>query len=139
MKFKNIFFDFLKTLLWVVIFYSNSTYAVYIFLNPQKYQHTANDFRPYSFERNLVADKMIKITDTENNFQFETYKLGSKIDMDAYKLRVKPILQKWSKKGQWLKSNDSRISARLSGHIESGINWDSNNKVFTHEVHVATY
>jgi hypothetical protein len=95
MKFKDTFSIFLKTLLVIGIFYSGLTYASYLFINLQDYQYTADDYPPYFFERTPNTNNFIKVTDTQNTFQFRTYKLESKIDMMTYKAKVKPTLLKW--------------------------------------------
>jgi hypothetical protein len=73
----NTLFDFFKTLLLAVIFCGGLIYAYgHMVLTLQNYQYTADDFPPYFFERGLT-----KIIDTENSFQFKTYRLGLKFDM----------------------------------------------------------
>ncbi len=144
MKFRNIFFGFLKTWLLIAIFYSGSLYAAgYMFLTLDDYQPITNDFRPYFFERDPYTGKSIKIFDSENDFQFETYTVGSEADMALYKERVLPVLNDWgSEVEDYGYGTDSRASAHLTESMKIDVTLDSGSEdatVLTREIHVATY
>ncbi|OIR24450.1 hypothetical protein [Bathymodiolus thermophilus thioautotrophic gill symbiont] len=138
MKFKNIFFDFLKVLLWVVIFYSGSLYADgYLFLNLQNYQPAANNFSPYFFERNSVTGDLVKVIDTDNSFQFKTYNLKLGADgIGSYRAEVRPVLLEWEKKVNPFEddSDSSYLSGSLARNIEAELQED-----LAVEVHIAIY
>jgi hypothetical protein len=59
--------------------------AGYMFLTLDDYHPITNDFRPYFFERDPYTCKLTNVFDSENDFQFETYTVGSKADMALYK------------------------------------------------------
>jgi hypothetical protein len=64
MKFRNIFFGFLKTWLLIAISYSGSLYAAgYMFLTLYDYQPITNNFRPYFFEKDPYTGKLTKVFD----------------------------------------------------------------------------
>jgi hypothetical protein len=138
MKFKDTFSNFLKTLLVIGIFYSGLAYASYLFINPQDYQYTADDYPPYFFERTPNTNNFIKVTDTQNTFQFRTYKLESKIDMMTYKAKVKPTLLKWGE-GIHPYDTQSHEASGLSKTIEQTIEEDLFDGSLENEIHVATY
>ncbi len=144
MKFRNVFFGFLKTWLLIAIFYSGSLYAAgYMFLTLDDYHPITNDFRPYFFERDPYTGKLTKVFDSENDFQFETYTVGSEADMALYKERVLPVLNDWGSEVEDYKlGTDSRTSAHLTEFMKLDVTIDSGSEdatVLTREVHVATY
>ncbi len=144
MKFRNIFFGFLKTWLLIAIFYSGSLYAAgYMFLTLYDYQPITNNFRPYFFEKDPYTGKLTKVFDSENDFQFETYTVGSEADMALYKERVLPVLNDWGSEVEDYKlGTDSRTSAHLTEFMKLDVTIDSGSEdatVLTREVHVATY
>ncbi|CAC9955938.1 hypothetical protein [uncultured Gammaproteobacteria bacterium] len=144
MKFRNIFFGFLKTWLLIAIFYSGSLYAAgYMFLTLYDYQPITNNFRPYFFEKDPYTGKLTKVFDAENDFQFETYTVGSEADMALYKERVLPVLNDWGSEVEDYKlGTDSRTSAHLTEFMKLDVTIDSGSEdatVLTREVHVATY
>ncbi len=143
MKFRSIFFSFLKTWLLVAIFYSGSLYAGYMHLNLNDYHPTTNNFRPYLFERDLNTGKLVQVFDTENSFQFETYSLDSDIDMILYEMRVLPVLQDWGAGiGNYQPSTDSHASSDLAKVTESEVNLNLKGEggiPSTREIHIATY
>ncbi|CAB5500654.1 hypothetical protein THERMOT_1282 [Bathymodiolus thermophilus thioautotrophic gill symbiont] len=137
MKFKNIFFGFLKTLLLAVIFYSGLLYATggHMFLDLRNYPYTNNDFRPYFFARDESTGDLIKIPDTQNSFTFKTYDLDLPADMKLYRREVRPILRRW-KNEDAPPDTDADLSIDLSGQMETNIALDSKS---SREVHVAIY
>jgi hypothetical protein len=102
-------------------------------LTLQNYQYTADDFPPYFFERGLT-----KIIDTENSFQFKTYRLGLKFDMVEYKANIRPVLLKWGA-AEYIPKTQSYDSSFLSRGMEENIKLDSYTGSFTKEIHVVTY
>ncbi len=144
MKFGNIFFGFLKTWLLIAIFHSGSLYAGgHMSLTLDNYHPASNNFRPYFFERDLYTGKSIKVFDAENDFQFETYTVGSEADMALYKERVLPVLNDWGSEIEYYQpGTDSRASAQLTRLMKLDIAIDSGSEdatVLTREVHIATY
>ncbi|CAB5505387.1 hypothetical protein THERMOT_2145 [Bathymodiolus thermophilus thioautotrophic gill symbiont] len=138
MKFKNIVFGFLKTWLLVALFYSNSLYAYnHMFIILQDYSHTADEFLPYTFEKDLSTGNLIKVFDTENNFQFKTYSLNSEADMSLFEIEVKPTLLKWAKAIKPLQYR-STLSSRFSKNMLENVGQDLKNSL-SKEIHVATY
>ncbi|CAB5498090.1 hypothetical protein THERMOT_1273 [Bathymodiolus thermophilus thioautotrophic gill symbiont] len=139
MKFKNIFFGFLKTLLLAVIFYSSLLYAsIFMFLDLQNYPYTANDFRPYFFTMDATTGNLIKVPDTQNIFQFKTYNLDLKSDVALYKAEVKPVLLKW-KATITEPDTDSELASDLSGQMERYVRRDLTNRLPSREVRVVIY
>ena len=130
----NTLFDFFKTLLLAVIFCGGLIYAYgHMVLTLQNYQYTADDFPPYFFERGLT-----KIIDTENSFQFKTYRLGLKFDMAEYKANIRPVLLKWGA-AEYIPTTQSYDSSFLSRGMEENIKLDSYTGSFAKEIHIVTY
>ncbi len=144
MKFRNIFFGFLKTWLLIAIFYGGSLYAGgHMSLTLDNYHPASNNFRPYFFERDPYTGKSIKVFDAENDFQFETYTVGSEADMALYKERVLPVLNDWGSEIEYYQpGTDSHASAQLTRLMKLNVAIDSGSEdatVLTREVHIATY
>ncbi len=138
MKFKNIFFGFFKTLLLTTIFYSSSLYAVgYMFLDLQGYPYTTSNFRPYFFAKDPTTGNLIKVTDTQDSFQFKTYNFGFNADIESYNAEVKPVLVEWSE-GTEPFGTESFSSSQLSGSMVTNVEEDLDN-LLEKEVHTATY
>ncbi|CAB9538979.1 hypothetical protein BROOK1789B_261 [Bathymodiolus brooksi thiotrophic gill symbiont] len=138
MKFKNIFFGFLRTLLLIIAFYSSALYAdQYMFLDLRDYPYTTHDFRPYFFDRD-EAGNVIKVPDTRNSFQFKTYNLDLKEDVALYRKEVRPTLLEW-KKYDAPPDSEPESAARLSGRMEGIIERDLASNASSREVYVATY
>ena len=139
MKFKNIVFGFLKTWLLIALFYSGSLYAgSQMFIILQDYSHTADEFRPYIFEKDPNTGNLIKVFDTENNFQFKTYSLDSEADMALFEIEVKPTLLEWTEEVtpfQYQSSMSSSLSKDMLVDVEVDLSTGSLSK----EIHIATY
>ncbi|CAB5498074.1 hypothetical protein [Bathymodiolus thermophilus thioautotrophic gill symbiont] len=139
MKFKNIFFDFFKTLLLVVVFYSGLLYAdQYMFLDLQNYPYISNDFRPYFFERDLATGNLIRVPDVQNSFQFKTYNLESLDDAALYRVEVRPVLLEWRGTIAPLDSEADSASF-LSGSMADSIDFCLKEKLPLRKVHIVTY
>ncbi|OIR24153.1 hypothetical protein [Bathymodiolus thermophilus thioautotrophic gill symbiont] len=137
MKFKNIFFGFLKTLLLVAVFYGGSLYADgHMFLDLQNYQHVTNN-SPYFFEIDPTTGNLVKVIDANNSFQFKTYNLGLTADVELYKAEVRPVLLRWGEGGAPL-DEDFYSASSLSETLVSDVRHDIKG-LFQGEVHVATY
>ncbi|CAB9541523.1 hypothetical protein BROOK1789B_1964 [Bathymodiolus brooksi thiotrophic gill symbiont] len=139
MKFKNIFFGFLKTWLLVAIFYNGSLYAdIYMFLDLQSYNPEAGNFRPYTFEIDPNTGNLVKVFDTQNDFQFKTYNLGSKEDMALYEKEVRPTLLEWTEEVKPVQLQ-SRLSSTFSKNMVEYVDRDFSKGSLSKEIHVATY
>ena len=142
MKFRNVFFGFLKTWLLIAIFYSGSLYAdTHMYLTLNDYHPVTNDFRPYLFERDPNTGKSIKVFDTENDFQFKTYSIRSEADMILYRQDVVPTLREWGAE-IYQEGTDSYESTDLSTMMELEVEFDSSGRngiIPKREVNVATY
>ncbi|AYQ57137.1 hypothetical protein MS2017_1450 [Bathymodiolus thermophilus thioautotrophic gill symbiont] len=139
MKFKNIFFGFLKTLLLTVVFYIGLLCATeYMTFDLQNYQPTANSPPPYFFQRDPATGNLARLTDTEGSFQFKTYNLQLKADLAQYKIEVEPTLLRWKEKIIPLEK-DSDYSSFFSGDLVDKVEEQSSKSPPPKEVHVATY
>ncbi|AYQ57221.1 hypothetical protein MS2017_1536 [Bathymodiolus thermophilus thioautotrophic gill symbiont] len=139
MKFRNIFFGFLRTWLLIVIFCSSALSAgTDMILILRDYQYTAADFPPYFLvEDPLNTGNFIKVLEEQNTFQFKTYNLSLEADLESYKAEVKPILIEWSEKTGLIGKN-AKLSKRFSGLMESYVNEDFRG-LDQGEIHIATY
>ncbi|CAB5498063.1 hypothetical protein [Bathymodiolus thermophilus thioautotrophic gill symbiont] len=138
MKFKNIFFGFLKTLLLIVVFCSSLLYADgLMFLNLQNYQ-PANNLPPYFFEVEPVTGNLIKVFDIENDFQFKTYNFRVTADMESCIKEVEPVLLEWREEIEPF-DEEFHSSSSLSDAMLIDLRHDFGDGPFSGEVHVATY
>ncbi|OIR24637.1 hypothetical protein [Bathymodiolus thermophilus thioautotrophic gill symbiont] len=139
MKFKNIFFGFLKTLLLTVVFHIGLLCAnEYMIFDLQNYQPTDNSPPPYFFQRDPATGDLVRLTDTEGGFQFKTYNLQLKADLAQYKIEVRPTLLRWKEKIIPLEK-DSSSSSFFSGDLANKVDAQSSKRPPPREVHVATY
>ncbi|AYQ57220.1 hypothetical protein MS2017_1535 [Bathymodiolus thermophilus thioautotrophic gill symbiont] len=139
MKFRNIFFGFLRTWLLIAIFCSSSLYAgINMILMLQDYQYTVADFPPYFLRENpLNAGNFIKVLEEQNAFQFKTYNLNLEADFESYEAEVKPILIEWSEKIGLLGEN-AELSKNFSGLMKAYVGEDFRSSS-QEEIHIATY
>ncbi|CAB5505617.1 hypothetical protein THERMOS_2160 [Bathymodiolus thermophilus thioautotrophic gill symbiont] len=139
MKFRNIFFGFLRTWLLIAIFCSSSLYAgTNMILMLQNYQYTAADYPPYFLrEEPLGTGNFIKVLDDQNAFQFRTYDLSSEADLALYEAEVEPILTEWSEQIGLLGSN-AELSKQFSGLMKMYVD-ESLHSLTPKEIHIATY
>ncbi|WP_139458270.1 hypothetical protein [Bathymodiolus thermophilus thioautotrophic gill symbiont] len=139
MKFKNIFFGFLKTLLLAVIFCSSLLYADgYMTLDLQNYQPADNGSPPYFFEVDSTTGNLIKVVDTGNSFQFKTYNFRTTVDIESYIEEVEPVLLKWREEIEPF-DEEFHSSSSLSDGMLADLRYDLRSGPFSGEVHVATY
>lgn len=136
MKFKNILFSVLKTLLLVVVFYSRSLYASYMYLDLGS--HQSRSISPYFFESNQETGDLIKVIDTQNNFQFKTYNLTLQVDIEEYNTEVRPVLLEWKKTVAPF-GTDSYSSSELSKGMARSIEIHLEMDPPPMKVYVATY
>ncbi|AYQ56074.1 hypothetical protein BTHERMOSOX_833 [Bathymodiolus thermophilus thioautotrophic gill symbiont] len=139
MKFKNIVVGFLKIWLLATLFYSGLLYAErYMFITLQDYSHTADEFRPYTFIEDPNTGNVVKVFDTENNFQFKTYSLDSEADMALFRTEVQPTLLEWSETIRPFQYR-SALASRLSKSMLENVNKDLLKGSLSKEIHVTTY
>ncbi|CAB5500162.1 hypothetical protein THERMOT_1183 [Bathymodiolus thermophilus thioautotrophic gill symbiont] len=139
MKFRNIFFGFLRTWLLIAIFCSSSLYAgTDMILILRDYQYTAADYPPYFLREDpLNPGNFIKVLDNQNTFQFKTYNLSSEVDLALYEAEVEPVLSEWSGQIGLLGSN-AELSKQFSGLIKMYTD-NGLHEATPKEINVATY
>ncbi|WP_139458269.1 hypothetical protein [Bathymodiolus thermophilus thioautotrophic gill symbiont] len=139
MKVKNIFFGFLKALLLVVAFCSSLLYAnEYMVFDLQNYQPAADSPSPYFFQRDPITGNLTKVTDLENSFQFKTYNLKLRADLEWYREEVEPTLSRWRVRISPSEYDSDSVSF-LSSDLMNKVNDGSLEGSLPREVHVAIY
>ncbi|CAB5500157.1 hypothetical protein BTHERMOSOX_669 [Bathymodiolus thermophilus thioautotrophic gill symbiont] len=139
MKFKNIFFGFLRAWLLVTIFYGGSLYANNrMFLILEDYHYVDSDFPPYFFEKNIDTGEITKVVDMQNTFQFKSYNLNLADDMKLYETEVRPVLLKWGEGIEPYQEQTDKASS-FSRYMVEQINKELDKNFPLGKVHIATY
>ena len=138
MKFKNIFFGFLRTWLLVAIFYSGLLCAAGdMILILEGHPYVVSNPSPYFFRKDPNTGNLIKVYDAKNDFQFETYVLESEDDFESYDVEIKPVLLDWEEE-EYSIEPEVKSAGRLSKKMIGDIEREFGNGI-PKEIHVATY